>query len=93
MSNNQLPSEVREHINEDIYKEAQLYAYHCPDVSPHIAYTAGATEWAEKAQVLLDALEKFISYHETGLLPAKHIYEKAIVAREQWKGKEVDNEG
>lgn len=51
-------------------------------------------EWAtgenDRAQVLVDALEKFISYHETGLLPARHVYEQAVAALEQWKsGKEV----
>lgn len=46
-----------------------------------------------RARVLVDALDQFISYHETGLLPARHIYEKAVAAREQWKsGKEVGDE-
>lgn len=43
----------------------------------------------ERAQPIIDALDQFISYHETGLLPARHVYEKAVAAREQWKaGKE-----
>lgn len=46
---------------------------------------AGATAEAERAQVLIDALDQFISFHESGLLPAKHVYEKAIAARKQWK--------
>lgn len=57
-------------------------------------YIAGATAVHDRAQVLVDALDQFISYHETGLLPARHVYEKAVAAREQWKsgkGKEVEN--
>lgn len=53
-------------------------------------YIAGATALYERAQAILGALDLFISYHESGLLPAKHVYEKAVVAREQWK-KEVEN--
>lgn len=47
---------------------------------------AGATAAEERAQPVIDALEQFISYHETGLLPARHVYEKAVAARKQWKG-------
>lgn len=40
----------------------------------------------DRAQVLVEALNEFISYHESGLLPARHVYEKAVAALEQWKG-------
>lgn len=64
--------------NERIKQEAEDYA------NSHIN-----AEY-DRAQMLVDALDQFISYHETGLLPAKHVYEKAVAAREQWKsGKEV----
>ena len=57
------------------------------------AYIAGATAEHERAQALVDALNEFISYHETGLLPARHVYEKAVAAREQWKsGRVITNE-
>lgn len=62
------------------------------EIAVNMGYIAGATAENDRAQVLVDALDQFISYHETGLLPARHIYEKAVAAREQWKsgkGKEV----
>lgn len=57
------------------------------------AYIAGATAEHERAQKLADALDQFISFHETGLLPARHVYEQAVAARKQWKsGKVITNE-
>jgi len=40
---------------------------------------------AERAQAILDALDQFISFHESGLLPVKHVYENAVAVRQQWK--------
>lgn len=48
-------------------------------------YIAGATAENAHFQPMIDALDQFISFHESGLLPAKHVYEKAIAARKQWK--------
>lgn len=46
---------------------------------------AGVTAENERAQPIIDALDQFISYHETGLLPARHVYENAVAARQQFK--------
>lgn len=52
---------------------------------------AGVTAEADRVQLILDALDQFIAFHESGLLPAKHIYEKAIAARRQFKeGKAIE---
>lgn len=50
----------------------------------------GATAENTRFQPMIDALDQFISFHEYGLLPAKHVYEKAIAVRKQWKeGKDI----
>lgn len=41
-------------------------------------YSAGAAEWAEKAQALTSFIKKFISRHEAGLLPDRFIYEEGL---------------
>jgi hypothetical protein len=86
-----------------IKQEAEAYAESRADHLTNIAeyntfndlngaYIAGATAEHERAKVLVDALREFISYHETGLLPARHVYEKGVNALEQWEGKEVGDE-
>lgn len=97
MNNNKLPDDVQERIKSDAHKYLDelgrnlLNRYMQVDI--YNSYIAGSTAVHEKAQVLADALDKFISFHEAGLLPVKHVYEKAIVARQQWKdGKEVRND-
>lgn len=95
MSNNQLPADVQR-IKNDAERYAGLMVWvntsNDPDKEPlfheHISstsYIAGATAETENIQPVIDALDQFISFHESGLLPAKHVYEKAIAARKQWK--------
>lgn len=82
---------LNENRIEDIFNEAQLYAHHCPDVNPHIAYTAGATEWAGKAQPVIDAAEKVAKiFAHTGDHQTCAICQLAK-ALHQWKGREVTN--
>lgn len=101
MSNNQLPAATVERIKadaeaatdkEEVRPKAlnQEYGRMVSQLNGHeIGYIAGATALAENIQPIIDALDQFISFHETGLLPARHVYEKAIAARKQWKeGKE-----
>lgn len=86
-----MDSKTQERIKADAKKAVKVKDW---GESLQIAsYIAGATAVEERAQPVIDALEQFISYHETGLLPARHVYEKAVAARKQWKGegKEVEN--
>lgn len=84
-------------LDEKIKEDARNYARGIGDPkrldATYYGYIAGATAIYGRAQAILDALDQFISFHESGLLPARHVYENAVVAREQWKeGKEVENE-
>lgn len=76
-----------------IIQEAQAYVAKTRGQQGRVeTYIAGATAEHDRAKVLVDALKEFISYHETGLLPARHVYEKGVKALEQWEGKEVGDE-
>lgn len=47
------------------------------DSHEQVFWEAGAISEATRAQPLVQALEKFISMHETGLLPDRFTYEAA----------------
>ncbi len=49
-----LPQEIQKRIDDD----ALQYAKAIPDCMPHIAYRRGATEWAGKAQPVIDLLDQ-----------------------------------
>lgn len=72
-------------IKEEAEKYIDQIHCHVGDME-YEAYIAGATAENDRAQGLVDALEEFISYHETGLLPARHVYEKCVAALAKWKG-------
>lgn len=56
-------SNLPQGISNRIEAEALRYAKAIPNCAPHIAYRSGATEWAEKAQGLVGALEKIVHHN------------------------------
>lgn len=98
--NNQLPAEVQERIKADA-KKAYPVSWQYQE---RIGYIAGATAEHERAQEEIQqlklelkqktkALERFVSMHETGLLPNRFVYDNAKEILQQWKeGKEVGDD-
>jgi 5,10-methenyltetrahydromethanopterin hydrogenase len=65
-----LPQEIKIKINE----EANEFAERVPKCEPHIAYFAGATEWAGKAQsaiVTLEQIDSVVSWMDDGTFKSK----------------------
>lgn len=55
----------------------------------HNVVATQLAELVDKAKVLVDALEQFITRHEGGLLPDKFTYKKGVQALAEWSEKEV----
>lgn len=68
-----LSPELKEEIfaNADVYID-QMHGHKGDDT--YVAYVDGATAYALKCEQAKALLEKFISRHEAGLLPDRHIY-------------------
>lgn len=55
---NPSPMKLPKRIKQKINAESNEFAERVPKCEPHIAYYAGATEWAGRAQLVIDLLEE-----------------------------------